>query len=182
MENDGFWRTVWRPRSMINDKRTGSGSKWFLFIESLWGLMNSRISTEYVSIESRRDHELLIVIFQKFYKFPYSFLYCLDAIMDEMRKRVRHFVQYFCRWNTSANSTQESGVNTLAENFESRSQLFTLGLTQTAVLRKQRVDFRWKNKQKKSNKQKEKDKIIAKKRAIVILLLWKYFREIAFIC
>ena len=25
--------------------------------------MNSRISTEYVSIESRRDHELLIVIF-----------------------------------------------------------------------------------------------------------------------
>ena len=28
--------------------------------------MNSRISTEYVSIESRRDHELLIVIFQKF--------------------------------------------------------------------------------------------------------------------
>ena len=40
MENDGFWRTVWRPRSIINDKRTGSGSKWFLFIESLWGLMN----------------------------------------------------------------------------------------------------------------------------------------------
>ena len=86
MENDGFWRTVWRPRSMNNDKRTGSGSKWFLFFESLWGLMNSRISTEYVSIESGRDHELLIVIFQKFYKFPYSFLHYLDAIMDEMRK------------------------------------------------------------------------------------------------
>ena len=47
--------------------------------------MNSRISTEYVSIESRRDHELLIVIFYKFYKFPYSFLYYLDSIMDEMR-------------------------------------------------------------------------------------------------
>ena len=48
--------------------------------------MNSRISTEYVSIESGRDHDLLIVIFQKFYKFPYSFLYYLDAITDEMRK------------------------------------------------------------------------------------------------
>ena len=36
MENDGFWRTVWRLRSMNNDKRTGSGSKLFLFIESLW--------------------------------------------------------------------------------------------------------------------------------------------------
>ena len=55
---------------MDNDKGTGSGSKWFLFIESLRGLMNSRISTEYVSIESGRDPELLIVIFQKFYKFP----------------------------------------------------------------------------------------------------------------
>ena len=53
MENDGFWRTVWRLRSMINDKRTGSGSKWFLFIESLWGLMNSRISTEYQSTSTR---------------------------------------------------------------------------------------------------------------------------------
>ena len=48
---------------MDNDKRTASGSKWFLFIESLRGLMNSRINTEYVSIESGRDHELLIVIF-----------------------------------------------------------------------------------------------------------------------
>ena len=48
---------------MINDRRTGSGSKWFLFIESLLGLMNSRISTEYVLIESRRDHKVLIVIF-----------------------------------------------------------------------------------------------------------------------
>ena len=50
-------------KSMDNNKRTASGSKWFLFIESLRGLMNSRISTEYVSIESGRDHELLIVIF-----------------------------------------------------------------------------------------------------------------------
>ena len=82
---------------MDNDKRTGSGSKWFLFIESLRGLMNSRISTEYVSIESGRDHVLLIVIFQKFYKFPYSFLYYLNAIMDEMSKRGRHLVQYFCQ-------------------------------------------------------------------------------------
>ena len=48
---------------MNNDKRTGSGSKWFLFIETLLGLMDNRISTEYVSIESRRDHELVIVIF-----------------------------------------------------------------------------------------------------------------------
>ena len=55
---------------MDNDKGTGSGSKWFLFIESLRGLMNSRISTEYVSIESGRDPELLIVIFQKFTNFP----------------------------------------------------------------------------------------------------------------
>ena len=40
-----------------------------------------------------------------------------------------------------------------------------------------------KNKQtKKSNKRLAKNKIIAKKRAVVILLLWKYFREIAFIC
>ena len=54
---------------MNNDKRTGSGSKLFLFIESLRGLMNSRISTEYVSIESRRDHELLIVIFRNFTNF-----------------------------------------------------------------------------------------------------------------
>ena len=60
--------------------------------------MNSRISTEYVSIESRRDHELLIVIFLKFYKFPYSFLYYLDATTDEMHKRARHLVQYFCQW------------------------------------------------------------------------------------
>ena len=50
-------------KSMDNDKRTASGSKLFLFIESLRGLMNSRIGTEYVSIESGRDHELLIVIF-----------------------------------------------------------------------------------------------------------------------
>ena len=57
--------------------------------------MNSRISTEYVSIESRRDHELLIVIFWKFYKFPYSFLYYLDAIMDNMCKHSHHLVQYF---------------------------------------------------------------------------------------
>ena len=83
---------------MDNDKGTGSGSKWFLFIESLRGLMNSRISTEYVSIESGRDPELLIVIFQIFYKFPYRFLYYLDAIMGEMRKRGRHLVQYFCQW------------------------------------------------------------------------------------
>ena len=98
MENDGLWRTVWRLRPKNNDKRTGSGCKWFLFIESLWGLMNSRISIEYVSIESRRDHELLIVIFLKFYKFPYSFLYYLDATTDEMHKRARHLVQYFCQW------------------------------------------------------------------------------------
>ena len=45
------------------------------------------------------------------------------------------------------------------------------------------MDFSWKNKQtKKSNKRLAKNKIIAKKRAVVILLLWKYFREIAFIC
>ena len=36
MENNGFWRTVWRLRPMNNDKRTGSGSKLFLLIESLW--------------------------------------------------------------------------------------------------------------------------------------------------
>ena len=34
-------------------------------------------------------------------KFPYSFLYYLDAIMDEMRKRGRHLVQYFCQWSLS---------------------------------------------------------------------------------
>ena len=59
--------------------------------------MNSIISTEYVSIESGRDHELLIVILKKFYKFPYSFLYYLDAIMDKMRERGGHLVQYFCQ-------------------------------------------------------------------------------------
>ena len=51
--------------------------------------------------------------------------------------------------NTSANWTIESGVKILPENYESRSQLITRGLTQTAVLRMQgasgilyeRVDF-----------------------------------------
>ena len=36
--------------------------------------MNSRISTEYVSIESGRNHELLIVIFQKFLQISIQFL------------------------------------------------------------------------------------------------------------
>ena len=63
MENDGFWKTAWRLRSMENDKRTGSGSKLFLFIESLTGLMNRRIGTEYVSIESGRDHEQEHIIY-----------------------------------------------------------------------------------------------------------------------
>ena len=48
---------------MENDKRTGSGSKFFLFIESLRGLMKSRIGTEYVSIESGRDHEQEHIIY-----------------------------------------------------------------------------------------------------------------------
>ena len=39
-----------------------------------------------------------LLYFRNFYKFPYSFLYYLDAIMDEMRKRGRHLVQYFCQW------------------------------------------------------------------------------------
>ena len=51
--------------------------------------------------------------------------------------------------NTSANWTIESGVKILPENYESRSQLITRGLTQTAILRMQgdsgilyeRVDF-----------------------------------------
>ena len=68
--------------------------------------MDSRISSEYVSIESRRDRELLIVIFQKFYKFPHSFLYYLDAFMDEMRKRGRHLIQYFCQCGGEGNLNQ----------------------------------------------------------------------------
>ena len=36
--------------------------------------MNSRISTEYVSIESRRDHELLIVIFLEILQISIQFL------------------------------------------------------------------------------------------------------------
>ena len=63
--------------------------------------MNSSICTEYVSIERRGDHKLLIVIFWNLYKFPYSFLYFLDAIMDEMRSRGRHLVQYFCQWENN---------------------------------------------------------------------------------
>ena len=36
--------------------------------------MNSRINTEYVSIESRRDHELLIVIFLEILQISIQFL------------------------------------------------------------------------------------------------------------
>ena len=39
-----------------------------------------------------------LLYFWNFYKFPYSFLYYLDATTDEMHKRARHLVQYFCQW------------------------------------------------------------------------------------
>ena len=79
------------------DKNKKSGNEAIAQCATDVELMNGRISTEYVSIKSRRDHELLIVIFKKIYKFPYSFLYYLDAIMDVMHKRGRHLVQYFCQ-------------------------------------------------------------------------------------
>ena len=60
--------------------------------------MNSRISTEYVSIESGRDHELLIVIFQKFYKFPYSQSYIIwTPLWTKCASAADHLVQYFCQ-------------------------------------------------------------------------------------
>ena len=75
--------------------------------------MNSRISAEYVSMESRRHLELLIVTFYEFYKFLYSFLYHLVAIMNDMRKRDRHLVQYF--WQCVQRRSNSRSLRTQTE-------------------------------------------------------------------
>ena len=69
MENDGFWRTVWRLRSMDNDKRTGSGSGFYLSSHwEVWWIAESVLNMS----RSRADGTMSswLLYFRNFTNFP----------------------------------------------------------------------------------------------------------------
>ena len=79
------------PREVSGFYLSSPSEVWWI-AESVLNMSRSRVDGTISS---------WLLYFRNLYKFPYSFLYYLDAIMDEMRKHGRHLVQYFCRWKSA---------------------------------------------------------------------------------
>ena len=78
-------------------KARGQSTQEFLFLGPQETCKFLDLAFRAISILFVPDRKRYRRVFGKFYKCPYSFLYYLEAIMDEMRKRGRHLVQYFCQ-------------------------------------------------------------------------------------